>query len=311
MSSTHKKVIVVGATGEIGRALSRRLLQDQQYGLVVFSRTPKRAREIIPGAVEYVEWQPEENGTWVPAIDSAYAIVNLAGAPSFGVRWTAEYRRALQENRMTIARGLVNAIRLAKTKPQIFVQGSSVGTYGFTTVSNRIVDEDTPLDDDSFTQESLKIEQEAQKAEELDVRTVVLRTGFVLDKNDGGLPLMVQSIRRFTGGILLPGTQWLPWIHIDDEVGIILKALEDEQVRGPVNMTAPEVVTNRDCMKTIGGILHRPIPMRVPRFLLQMFMGDSAAILTRGKRIVPKRMLTWGYVFQYPSLKDALNNLLN
>lgn len=311
MDGSKRRVVVVGATGEIGRALSKRIPGEGSYELVVFSRDLEKAHKVVPGAAEYVAWQPEEDGAWATALDGAYGVINMAGAPIFGVRWTPEYRKEMQKNRMTIARGLVKGMTNARVRPQVFIQGSSVGSYGFTTMSNNVFDEDTPADDDLFSQESLEIEREAQKAEAVGVRTVLVRTGFVLDRNGGGLPAMAQSARRFTGGILLPGKQWLPWIHIEDEIGIILQALEDTRIRGAINAIAPEVLTNRDFMRTMGRILHRPILMRVPGFILQTFMGDSAAILTRGKRIRPKRIIDWGYQFHYATLEAALRDLLS
>lgn len=305
-----KRIVVVGATGEIGHALSQCILQQPDYELVVFSRDPDRAKQIVPGAFEYVAWQPEETGTWASAINGAYAVVNLAGAPAFGTKWTPEYRRQLRENRITIARGLVRAMEEASVRPRVYINGSSVGSYGFTTGGNQEVTEDTTPDTDSYARESLEVEQEALKAENIGVRTVLLRTSFVLESNGGGLPQMAQSMRRYMGGIILPGTQWLPWIHIDDEVGIIMKALNDERVRGPINATAPDVPTNRTFMKTMGKVLHRPVIMRLPGFMLRTFLGDGAAILIRGRRVVPGNITRLGYQFQYPTLEQALHNLL-
>lgn len=306
----EKRIVVVGATGEIGRALSQHILQMADYELVVFSRDPDRAKTLVPGAIEYVAWQPEEIGAWASAIDGAYAVVNLAGAPAFGTKWTSEYRKQLRENRIMIAQGLVRAMEQASVKPQVYINGSSVGSYGFTTSNDKEVNEETTPDNDSYAKESLEVEQEAKKAEHSGIRTVLLRTSFVIDRNGGGLPQMAQSMRRYMGGVILPGSQWMPWIHIDDEVHIILKAIADERVRGPINATAPDVPTNRTFMKTMGNILHRPIIMRLPVFMLRAFLGDGAAILTRGRRVVPGKMLQLGYQFQYPTLKQALLNLL-
>jgi uncharacterized protein len=143
------------------------------------------------------------------------------------------------------------------------------------------------------------------------VRTVLPRTGFILERAGGGLPGLARSMRRFTGGIILPGTQYLPWIPIADEASIIMRALDDPQLRGPVNATAPEVVTNREFMRTLARMLHRPVPMRVPGFVLRRFMGDAAAILTSGRRVVPRKLLDLGFQFQYPTLKQALADLLS
>jgi uncharacterized protein (TIGR01777 family) len=305
-----KRVIVVGATGEIGRAISARLLLDPSYALVVFSRNPEAARQKVPGAADYVAWEPAETGAWAAAVDGAYAVINMAGAPTFGVRWTPEYRAFLHTNRTTTLRGLVRAMDAAATRPQVFVAASAVGAYGFTSRGRQEVTEATPGDEDPYGTESRLVEGEALAAEALGVRTVLPRTGFILDRAGGGLPGMARSVRRFTGGIILPGTQYLPWIHIEDEAGIIMRALEDPQLRGPVNATAPDVVTNREFMRTLGRTLHRPVPMRVPGFVLRRFLGDAAAILTSGRRVVPRKLLDLGFQFQYPTLKQALANLL-
>jgi hypothetical protein len=304
-----RRVVVVGATGEIGRPLVARLLSDGAYTMTILSRNPAAARQRVPGAAEYVAWQPELTGSWAAALDGAYAVVNLAGAPAF-TRWTPEYRRFLRENRLTIIRGLVNAMDAASVRPQVFISASSVGAYGFTTQGNQEVDEDTPPDADDQATESQEYEREAMHAESLGVRTVVTRTGFVLDRDGGGLPGMAASTRRGWGGIILPGSQWLPWIHIADVVGIIVMALGDPRVRGAINTTAPDSVTNRTFARTLGQVVHRRVFMRVPGWLLRRFLGGAAIILTRGRRIVPKRAQALGYQFQYPTLDGALTDLV-
>jgi uncharacterized protein (TIGR01777 family) len=306
-----QKIIVVGATGQIGSALCERILRDSTYDLVIFSRTPEKARESIPGAADYVAWQPEETGAWAVKLDGAYGVVNLAGAPAFGVRWTKQYRQMLRENRITIARGLVRAMQSATVRPHVFIQASSVGAYGYTSMQNSDFNEETPPDADSYSEESLATEKEAMSAESLGVRTVVLRAGFVLSKKAGGFPSMSRSVSRGWGGILSPGTQWLPWIHIEDEVDIILSALTDERLRGPLNATAPQVPTQRQFMQTLGKAVGRRVWMVIPAALLRLFMGDAAAILTRGKRIVPARLLAESFQFHYPTLDRAFEDLLS
>ncbi|HEV2461801.1 MAG TPA: NAD-dependent epimerase/dehydratase family protein [Ktedonobacterales bacterium] len=222
-----KRVIVVGATGEIGRAISAKLLSDPVYALVVFSRDPEAARQKVPGAVDYIAWEPVETGQWAAAVDGAYAVINMAGAPSFGVRWTPAYRAFLHTNRTTILRGLVRAMEDAATRPVVFVAASAVGAYGFTSKGRQEVTEATPGDEDAYGVESRLLEGEALRAEALGVRTVLPRTGFILDRAGGGLPGLARSMRRFTGGIILAGTQYLPWIHIADEASIIMRALDD------------------------------------------------------------------------------------
>jgi uncharacterized protein len=253
MSTTGKKrVVVAGATGTIGKALCKRLIESG-YELVVFSRNPDSAREIVPGAAEYVAWKPQEQGPWEAVVDGAYGVVHLAGAPFF-TRWKNEdYKREMNDSRLSGTLGLIHAMREARSKPEVFIYGSSVGYYGFENTNRDMkMDENAPAGNDFWGQDSKKLEEEAAKAEALGIRTVMLRTGILLSEDSGPLPGQVPQYRWFMGGFVLPGTQWYPWIHIDDEVGIIMLALEDERVRGPINVTAPEPPTNREFYKALG-----------------------------------------------------------
>ncbi len=308
--SNGKRIVVAGATGMIGRALSMRLM-EKDYSLVVFSRNPEAARKIVPGAAEYVAWQPEVSGPWASAIDGAYGVVNLAGAPFFK-KWTAEYKRQVHDSRLYGTRGLISAMQHARVKPQVFIYGSSVGFYGYQdTDKNKIIDEYTPAGKDFWGQDSEELEKEAEKAEEVGLRTVLLRTGILLDTHGGAFPGQVGQFRRFFGGYVRPGNQWYPWIHIDDEIGLIIWALENEQVRGPINGTAPEPQTNRDFAATLGKVLNRPSWMPLPGALLKQFLGDVSVTITHGRRVVPNKVQSLGYEFQFPKSEQALQDLLS
>jgi uncharacterized protein len=226
---SKKRVVVAGATGNIGKTLSKRLV-EQGYEVVVLSRNADTAREAVQEASEYIAWKPGEQGPWVAAIDGAYAVIHLAGAPFF-TRWkNADYKNEINESRLTITRALLKAMNNTNTKPAVFIYGSSVGYYGFeNTNRNMKMDEDAPAGNDFWGQDSKMLEEEAAKAEALGVRTVMLRTGILLSEDSGPLPGQVPQYKWFMGGYVLPGTQWYPWIHIDDEVGIIMLALEDER----------------------------------------------------------------------------------
>jgi len=309
--SRKKRVVVAGATGNIGKALSKRLV-ERGYELVVFSRNPDAARESVPGAAEYVAWKPEEQGLWTAAIDGVYGVVHLAGAPFF-TRWKNEdYKREINESRLHGTRGLIKAMREAKSKPKVFIYGSSVGYYGFeNTNRNMKMDEDALAGNDFWGQDSKMLEEEAAKAEELGIRTVILRTGILLSEDSGPLPGQVPQYKRFMGGYILPGTQWYPWIHIDDEVGIIMFALEDERVRGPLNLTAPDPPTNREFYKMLGKVMHRPSWFPMPGGLFKLFLGEAAVVVTMSRRVVPKKALELGYKFEYPDVEKALRQLLH
>lgn len=305
-----KRVVVVGATGLIGKAVSQ-LLLARGYELVVFSRRPDAAKTIIPGAVSYVEWQPQEEGAWSQYIDGAYGVINMAGAPFFR-KWTPGYEREVHESRLLGTRGLIHAMQIAQAKPRVFISGSSVGAYGYDEkVSfNTPMSEDSPAGTDSWGQESVLLEREAEQAESLGVRVVIVRTGIVLADHDSALQGQLPQFERGFGSWVRPGTQWYAWIHLDDEAGLILFALENEQVRGPLNATAPEPQTNREFSQTFGRVLQKPVRFGTPGMLLKWFLGPVAVTVTNGRRVVPTKALASGYQFKYTKSEDALRDLL-
>ena len=302
-----RRVIVTGATGLIGAALCRRL-QERGYAPVVFSRDPARARTQLPGLGDYVAWEPAEDGAWASALDGAYGVVSLAGAPVFGPRWTPAYKREIRDTRTVGTRGLVRAMAKARSQPQVFVSASAIGVYGFR--------DDTPLDEtaapgtDFLAQVCVAWEAEARAAEALGVRTSLQRIGIVLARDGGPLYYMALPTRLGLGGYILPGNQWVSWVHIEDAVSAVLLALEDERVRGPVNVVAPDARRHRDFMRTLGRCLRRPVWAPVPGFALRLAVGEFAQTLTTGQRVVPARLEAWGYRFRYPMLEPALRDLL-
>jgi uncharacterized protein (TIGR01777 family) len=298
-----KRVIVTGATGLIGKAVCKGL-QARGYDVVVFSRDPAAARKTVPGAAEYVAWQPEEGGAWATQVDGAWAIINLAGASVAGRRWNDEYKRQIRDSRVIGTRGLVRAIAAAREKPQTLINGSAVGYYGARDATP--LDEGAAPGNDFLAGVVREWEAEATKAEALGVRTVLLRTGVVLDKDEGALALQKLPFQCFVGGPILPGTQWLSWIHLADEVGIILFALEQEGVRGPINATAPAPQTNRDFSAALGRALGRPSWLPVPGFALKLALGEFADTVITGQRAIPKKALELGYAFQYSTSEAAL-----
>lgn len=303
--TSSKRVVVTGATGLIGKALCHQL-SLQGYEIVVFSRNPDKAKKIVSGGV--VAWTPSEEGEWSKAIDGAYAVVHLAGASVFGKRWSPEYKEEIRTSRVVGTRGIVKAIANAKEKPSVLVSGSAIGYYGFR--------DDTPIDesatpgDDFLARVCVEWEQEGARAEQHGVRTVLLRTGIVLDRTEGALAQMLPVFQMFMGGPILPGTQWFSWVHLDDEVGLILKALEDERVVGPFNATAPEPQTNQDFSSTLARVIGRPSWLPVPGFGLKIVLGEVGDMLTEGQRVMPKKAVDIGYRFTYETSHAALEALL-
>ena len=325
-----KRIVVTGATGMIGAKLCARLIQ-KGYQVVVFSRDPQKARGSVPGAAEYVAWTPAEHGAWASAIDGAHGIIHLAGASLFGKRWSAEYKREIMASREIGTRGIVNAIASAQRKPEVFVSMSAVGIYG--PHRAEVLDESAPAGNDFLAQVCKAWEHEAARAEQLGVRTVIFRSGVVLsapgkglpinlgkaslerpgvvlDTGAGALPLLVLPFHFFTGGPVLPGTQYLSWIHEDDTVGLLIKSLEDERARGPLNGTAPEPQTNAAIAQTIGRVMGRPSWLPVPGFAMHILLGEMADMITTGQRVLPKKAQELGFTFAYPNSEQAIRQLL-
>lgn len=302
-----RRVVVTGATGLIGRRLFEQL-KSRGYQIVIFSRDPQKAQRSLPGAAEYMAWTPSESGPWASAIDGADAVIHMAGAPILGKRWSEAYKAEIRTSRVIGTRGIVNAMRAAQNKPRVFVSGSAVGFYGGR--DDTKLDESAAPGDDFLSQVCVEWENEASQAEALGIRTVLVRTGIVLDPSEGALPQMSLPFRFYGGGPILPGTQWFPWIHVDDEVGLILFALEDERARGALNASAPEPQTNRDFSKTLGKVMGSPSWFPVPGFGLRILLGEVAGMLTEGQRVIPKKALDLGYQFKYPTSEQALRQLL-
>jgi uncharacterized protein (TIGR01777 family) len=232
------------------------------------------------------------------------AIVHLAGE-NVAQRWTDDARKAIRESRERGTRQLVEAIAQADPRPRVLVSSSAVGYYG--PHGDERLDEDTPPGHDFLAEICVVWEREADKATELGLRVVKVRTGVVLDKDGGALSKMLLPFKLGGGGPVAGGRQYMPWIHVDDVVGIYLRAIDDPAWRGAVNATAPEPVTNKTFSKALGHALHRPAIAPIPGAAIRLLYGDMAEIVTKGQRVVPKRTLELGYTYQHPALDEALN----
>lgn len=309
--NTTKRIILTGATGLVGRKLFA-ALRERGYALVIFSRNPDAARRALPGAAEYVAWSPAEDGPWAAAVDGAHAIINLAGAPIsqgvIGVRWTPAYKEEILSSRVIGTRGLVKAIAAAQTRPTVLVNASAAGFYGYSTTAT--FDEDSPAGNDFVAKVSIAWEREAQRASEYGVRVAFIRTGIVLDPDAGALGQILIPFRVRAGGPIMPGSQYYSWIHPDDEIGLFLFALENEQISGPLNGTAPNPETNRDFSAILGKVIDSPSWLAVPEFSLRLTLGEMADLVVKGQRVVPNRAQKLGYQFAYPELRPALQDLL-
>jgi hypothetical protein len=290
------RLTVSGATGLIGSKLVG-ALRGRGDEVTILSRDPAK------GEV----WDPAVGAAPADALAGRDGVIHLAGEP-VAQRWTEASKERIRSSRVEGTRNLVAGLRDAEPRPGVLVCSSAVGYYG--PRGDDELDESAPPGKDFLAAVCAAWEAAAQPAAELGMRVVNVRTGVVLDAAGGALAKMLVPFKLGVGGPVAGGKQWMPWIHVDDLVGIYLAALDGEDWGGPVNASAPAPVTNRDFSKALGHALHRPAIAPVPGFALKTLYGDMAEIVTTGQRAVPKRALELGYSFQHPDLDEALRSAL-
>ncbi|MES1255779.1 MAG: TIGR01777 family oxidoreductase [Acidobacteriota bacterium] len=297
---------MTGATGFIGRALVPALLRDG-HTVVAWVRSASRARARLGAEVEVAE--ATGGPTALTAILSrSDAVINLAGEPILGRRWTAARRQVLHESRVGETKALVRALHAANPRPSLLVSGSAVGYYG-DRGEERLTEQSEP-GNDFLAQLCRDWEQAAVEAEPLGVRVVRLRTGVVLGRDGGALAQMLPPFRMGAGGPIGSGRQYVPWIHLHDLVGIISAAIADSRYRGPVNGVAPEPATSRDFARALGAALHRPAVLPVPGVALRLLFGDAAVVLLGGQRAEPTVATALGFRYAFPTLAGALADIV-
>ena len=275
------RITITGASGLIGSRLTKAL--------------EHRGDEVTPLSLR-------RDTDLVAKLEGRDAVVHLAGE-NVAQRWSDDAKKRIRESREQGTRRLVEAIGQAEPRPKALISASAVGYYG--AHGDERLDEDASPGGDFLAQVCVTWEREAQQAEQHELRVVRVRTGVLLDKHGGALEKMLLPFKLGAGGPVAGGDQYMPWIHIDDVVGIYVAALDNDW-SGPVNATAPEPVTNKTFGKALGRALHRPAVLPIPGFAIQALYGDMAMIVTEGQRVVPRRTLALGYQFQHPDLDEAL-----
>jgi uncharacterized protein (TIGR01777 family) len=301
------KVIVTGATGFIGSALVQEL-QKRGDRVVALTRDAGKARQALGGRFEAVEWDPPQPGPWMEAVAGADAVVNLAGEPVAIKAWTAAQKERVMSSRVDATRALVEAIGPADSRPGVLINGSAIGYYG--SQGDTILTEDSPPAHDFLASVVVEWEAAARPVEDLGVRLVLLRTGIVLGREGGALPPLVLPFRFFMGGTMGERGQWVSWIHIEDEVGIMLFALDHESVRGPVNATAPNPVTMDVFSRQVGRAIGRPSWAPVWGRAMRIALGERAQVALASQRVVPRALETAGYHFVHADSGEALRSIL-
>lgn len=284
-------VAITGGTGFIGNALVEALkARGDQVRLLSRTRGP------------YL-WDPLAGPPPPEVLDGADAVVHLAGE-TVSQYWTAAAKRRIRESRVVGTRNLVEGLRRMSAPPRVLVSASAVGFYGDR--GDEILDESSAPGTGFLPEVSQVWEAEANAASGLGIRVVTKRTGVVLHPGGGALAKMLLPFKLGLGGRLGSGRQWMPWVHLDDQVGLTLFALDTPSLSGPVNAVAPDPVTNAEFVRALGRALRRPAVIPAPAFALKMALGEMAQIVLSSQRVVPRALEQAGYVFRYPRLPDAL-----
>ncbi len=311
------RIIITGGTGLIGQSLTARL-SSQGHQVLILSRSPEgaahppRASHDRPG-VQIARWDARTADGWTELVNGADAIVNLAGA-SLDRRWTPHYKRVIRDSRLHAGRAVVQAVEQASPRPGVVVQASGAGYYG--PRGDQIVSEAASPGTGFLGHTAVAWEASTAPVEDpgpsgAGVRRVVIRSGVVLSAEGGALPRMILPFRFFVGGPLGSGEQWLPWVHIADEVRAIQFLIETEAASGPFNVTAPHPVTNAEFSRALGQAVRRPARFPVPAFVLRLLLGEMSTVILEGQRAVPRRLLDLGFTFRFGELHTALRDLLD
>lgn len=298
------RVLITGATGTIGRALTARLLAG---GHEVRILTRRGGASPISGT-EAFRWDPDREQPPAAAFDGVGAVVHLAGEPVAGGRWTPELKQRIRDSRVLGTRNLVAGMRAASTTPPILVGASAVGYYG--NRADERLDEQSAPGQGYLSEVCQAWEAEYRKATEFGVRVAMIRVGVVLSPTGGALEKMLLPFRLGLGGRLGSGRQWFPWIHLDDIVGLLEFCIFNDAVRGPVNGAAPESLTNDQFTHRLAAALRRPVFLPVPEFALRLVAGEMAAVVLASQHVIPQAALDAGYRFRFPAIGEALRDIL-
>lgn len=291
------KIIVGGASGFIGKALIR-VLSERNHTCRVVSRRPSGDGE------RAIAW--DDSGL-PEAIGSSDVVINLAGAPVLGGRWTDQRKHQIITSRVRTAERIAGIIGALEKKPKVWINASAVGYYGDR--GDEILNESSAAGA-GFLAEVSQAWETALFKDELDVRRISLRIGVVLGREGGAMKKLLLPFKLGLGGPIGTGRQWMPWIHMDDVLGLIDFVIQNEGISGPLNVTAPGPLTNREFSKTLARVLRRPAVLPTPAWGIRMIFGEAAEVILGSQRAVPDSALKSGYTFKFPVLEQAFEDLL-
>lgn len=296
-------ILITGGTGFIGDEL-RMLLLKEGHNLVIVTRSPDKYENESAKNQQFVSWDDDLS----EHMNEMDGVINLAGENLFGQRWTDDVKKRIMNSRIESTRTLVNAMRKAESRPEVFVSVSASGIYG--DHGDDLLTEDTSTADDFLAEVCKNWEAESQKASEFGVRVVNPRIGIVLEEGGGALQKMLTPFRFFVGGPVGSGKQYMSWIHRTDLCRSFIFAFNNKELSGPCNVCTPNHVTMNEFASALGSVMNRPSIFRVPEFALSIALGESAKPVTDSIRMQPKKLQVSGFEYQFEELEEALADIV-
>jgi uncharacterized protein (TIGR01777 family) len=295
-----KNILITGGTGLVGRRLTE-LLRNSNYTIAHLSRNPEKN-----SSIRSYRWDYSRNEIDQEAIKFADVIIHLAGENISRKKWTNDQKKKIVDSRVKTSELLFDEVKRQNKTLDAFISASAIGFYG-TYTSETVFDENFPAGNDFLAETVKRWEDSVSRFEDLNIRTVKLRTGIVLSKKGGALPKMANTIKTGFGSSIGSGKQYMPWIHIEDLIGMFRFMFENETLSGVYNATAPEHITNKEFMRTLAKTMSKPFFMpNVPGIFMKLLFGEMSSILLEGSRVSSEKIMNAGYKFKYPDLKGAL-----
>ncbi len=306
--SDSRRVLITGATGFIGQALSRELA-GAGFEVVALSRSPDKAKVLFTDDIRVVRWDAASSAGWADLADGASAVINLAGENIGAGRWTKKRKHLILQSRLNAGLAVTEAVKKAHNKPSLLIQTSGIGYYGDR--GDELIDEASSAGAGFLADVAAQWEKSVRPVEALGLRLATIRLAVVLGAHGGVIPRLILPFRFFLGGHPGSGKQWFPWLHIDDVVGVIRFLLDNTGCTGPFNLTCPEPILSKDFYTLFGKAMHRPAFFPMPAFALKLVLGEMAAeLLLPSVKAVPQKLLRAGYEFKFPDAFGALQNVL-
>jgi len=299
-----EKIIIAGATGFIGRKLAQNMI-EHGYDVTSFSRNVEKSKELLQHVNSHVKWS-SESSNWHTSLEGVKAIVNLAGTPIAGKKWTEEYKQEIIDSRIKSTDSIVEAIKTLENPPA-FINASAIGYYG--NRGEELLHEGSECGSGFLADVTKKWEDSACRAIPY-TRVVSARLGIILGEDGGALKKMMLPYNLFVGGPIGVGWQFMPWVHVNDIVEMFRFVIENEEISGPVNFVNPNPATMNDFAKELGKALNRPSIVKVPEFMIKLILGESADMVTGSARVVPDVLLKNNYQFKFTDLYAALKDIL-